>query len=1085
MECAGAAFSISPLLTTCSKISTVLLNVGKRFKKAPLMMTSIGTECNLIHVALSQVRAFDWSGMAGYTDGRLEQMTRATESIILGCHLTLSVIEEYALELQDYVEGTPLSQTEQMGIMARVQVLWKEEEMRELLLQLRGYQSALTALIRAAHDADFSDSQDDFAASNFAALLQRSRSSRVRKPLSIRAALQQAATYSNLSQNTNSNCSHITKSNHSATPSSSTIQSRQSSTPSSISHTASTQSLSALAVDLLDGAVPTPLVRKLTSDAARRKRPALLALQSEESNNAVVEGRDIHTNRKKDQLRRSSPTVGQNFTFVPGEPPLSGSPSPSKDENITTALEEKTADPRDDQIPPPLEPLSSPPPTAPLPIPPSRSPSRSRSPHCAPEMPARAPSRASMVGTRDGCMNRRPLSVPSSNHVTPPTKENEHQNDAGGEEPVGSQEETKSHEEHPDAEDGHSQPATPPAEPPSSSQPRGITTSDDRIAEPRKQKSCSSMRSLIIGLPETARLRKKASAEAFRKKPSTERSIIRPETKEPVPALPMTGVVGVVRGNAFGRQSLSSMLPPPRTSSIESPSEQNHKRSVTDLGNDTQIYSLPLRAPRGIGRSASDVRRPPHLRFPVPQRIETGKSLSPTASVSLSSPFNSLGSPLSGEPTSAISESWPLTPDDVHTPDYRHSLDEASRHTNRDLQPGGDYSRNSSSERHFTPSGSTSRLLSPDQTPRAGRSSVPHSLTPKTGRSRNNTLMTINLEAGAGETVDDSMSTAGSVAPSVMSAQWFRTPRERLGLGTQMSRAEGLPWEHLDVAHENLEAHVPAKPKTPPAKASRVANGVTNIFSVLPPRAPSRMIENEGRSNESPPRSPLLTQSFLTDVQTTLPQDRSAKIHVIDDPPRPSTSVKSKREGATSDWPRTKSVRSTKEQRDAKKKRKRENSRFPTLGDMVKEYKAMTAIRYTATYAQAAEEQRIEKEIRQGKRPATSSTGSIRLGATTSLELQAPSPTNAGINNERSDSLHTSHSNLRPGTDSSSSHAGTANEHSSHRVGPHGTHLQANGHYFDAAAARAKEEKKQRKDGKKPSAFPTVKGMWSDYKKNA
>lgn len=152
MEFAGAAFSISPLLTTCSKISIILLNVGKKFKRAPLMMTSIGTECNLIHVALSQVRSFDWSSMVGCTDGRLEELTRATESIILGCQLTLSVIEEYAIELQDYVEGSPLSPTEQMGIMARVRVLWKEEEMRELLLQLRGYQSGLMGLIRAAHE---------------------------------------------------------------------------------------------------------------------------------------------------------------------------------------------------------------------------------------------------------------------------------------------------------------------------------------------------------------------------------------------------------------------------------------------------------------------------------------------------------------------------------------------------------------------------------------------------------------------------------------------------------------------------------------------------------------------------------------------------------------------------------------------------------------------------------------------------------------------------------------------------------------------------------------------------------------------
>jgi hypothetical protein len=116
------------------------------------MMTSIATECSLIHVALAQLRNFDWASLSSHGNNLLEQMTRTTEAVILGCTLTLSVIEEYAQELQEYVDGSPLSPTEQMGIMARVRVLWKEDELRELLLQLRGYQTGLTNLLRAAHE---------------------------------------------------------------------------------------------------------------------------------------------------------------------------------------------------------------------------------------------------------------------------------------------------------------------------------------------------------------------------------------------------------------------------------------------------------------------------------------------------------------------------------------------------------------------------------------------------------------------------------------------------------------------------------------------------------------------------------------------------------------------------------------------------------------------------------------------------------------------------------------------------------------------------------------------------------------------
>lgn len=116
------------------------------------MMTSIASECGLIHVALTQLRDFDWGNLNPDNKNQLEQMIRTTETIILGCTLTLSVIEEYALELQEYVQGSKLSPTEQMGVMSRVRVFWKEDEMRELLVQLRGYQSGLTDLLRAAND---------------------------------------------------------------------------------------------------------------------------------------------------------------------------------------------------------------------------------------------------------------------------------------------------------------------------------------------------------------------------------------------------------------------------------------------------------------------------------------------------------------------------------------------------------------------------------------------------------------------------------------------------------------------------------------------------------------------------------------------------------------------------------------------------------------------------------------------------------------------------------------------------------------------------------------------------------------------
>jgi hypothetical protein len=152
MDYPGAAFSISPVISTSTKIIANLHDTARRFKRAPSMMTSIVTECNLINGVFEQLQSFDWPALQVQAESRMEQMKRSAETLILGCTLTLSVVDEYSTELQEYVEGSKLSPTEQMGLMARVRAIWKEDETRELLLQLRGYHTGLTNLLRAAHE---------------------------------------------------------------------------------------------------------------------------------------------------------------------------------------------------------------------------------------------------------------------------------------------------------------------------------------------------------------------------------------------------------------------------------------------------------------------------------------------------------------------------------------------------------------------------------------------------------------------------------------------------------------------------------------------------------------------------------------------------------------------------------------------------------------------------------------------------------------------------------------------------------------------------------------------------------------------
>ena len=61
--------------------------------------------------------------------------------------MTLSVIDEYTMELQEQL-GAPLTESSRdMGTLSRLRLVWKENEMKELLQQLRGYQTGLTNIL--------------------------------------------------------------------------------------------------------------------------------------------------------------------------------------------------------------------------------------------------------------------------------------------------------------------------------------------------------------------------------------------------------------------------------------------------------------------------------------------------------------------------------------------------------------------------------------------------------------------------------------------------------------------------------------------------------------------------------------------------------------------------------------------------------------------------------------------------------------------------------------------------------------------------------------------------------------------------
>jgi len=103
-------------------------------------MISIATECSTVSAALSQLQFLSQG------EGR-EHIMHSIEASILGCTLTLSVLEEYIIGLQSSIEDSILKATNQVGMMAEAMVVWKEDEMKELLQQLQSHQISLKILL--------------------------------------------------------------------------------------------------------------------------------------------------------------------------------------------------------------------------------------------------------------------------------------------------------------------------------------------------------------------------------------------------------------------------------------------------------------------------------------------------------------------------------------------------------------------------------------------------------------------------------------------------------------------------------------------------------------------------------------------------------------------------------------------------------------------------------------------------------------------------------------------------------------------------------------------------------------------------
>ncbi|MCJ1393744.1 hypothetical protein MMC18_006620 [Xylographa bjoerkii] len=180
--------AIASLVMKCASIVKAAQDVRGRYKAATLTISSMATECVTVSTALSHLQ-----NLAINDNGSVDvDVVNTLETVVIGCTLTISVLDEYILELT--TDKSVLKSADSSSKWTtKVKVLWNEAEMRELLQQLRGYQSSITLLLTVLQSEMTIDSKSqvetqDLLRRNHGSLkmmISRARSSRAKKTASI------------------------------------------------------------------------------------------------------------------------------------------------------------------------------------------------------------------------------------------------------------------------------------------------------------------------------------------------------------------------------------------------------------------------------------------------------------------------------------------------------------------------------------------------------------------------------------------------------------------------------------------------------------------------------------------------------------------------------------------------------------------------------------------------------------------------------------------------------------------------------------------------------------------------------------
>jgi hypothetical protein len=147
MEVAGLALAIPPVLGAFLKIIKSIDDIRSKFKTIPSSMEATAALCGTVHIAMAHLKSQQFREALLSVPEMAETAIEHVEVILLGCKGVLCQIEAYIVQFAVAAEPSPLEPTFAFStFQRRARLVWKEPEIKELLLQLRDYKDGIDTI---------------------------------------------------------------------------------------------------------------------------------------------------------------------------------------------------------------------------------------------------------------------------------------------------------------------------------------------------------------------------------------------------------------------------------------------------------------------------------------------------------------------------------------------------------------------------------------------------------------------------------------------------------------------------------------------------------------------------------------------------------------------------------------------------------------------------------------------------------------------------------------------------------------------------------------------------------------------------